>query len=64
MLAPLVQDASPFAGSGIPRDALFVSPRYVAEVRFTEWTDADHIRHPAYLGLRDDKHHSEVIRET
>ena len=29
---------SPFAGAGVPRAAHFVEPRYVAEVRFAEWT--------------------------
>ena len=37
--------------------------RFVAEVRFTEWTDAGRIRQPAYLGLRDDKVAREVVRE-
>ena len=30
-------------------------PELVAQVRFTEWTDDDKLRHPVYLGLRDDK---------
>ena len=63
LLGPLAQAANPFSGPGVPREAHFVSPRLLAEVRFTEWTDAGHIRHPAYLGLRDDKLPSEVMRE-
>jgi bifunctional non-homologous end joining protein LigD len=43
--------------------AHWVRPDLVAEVRFTEWT-ADHkLRHPVYLGLRDDKPATEVIEE-
>ena len=63
LLAPLEHDASPFTGSGVPRNAHFVAPRLVAEVRFAEWTDAGRIRQPAYLGLRDDKVWTEVVRE-
>ncbi len=63
LLQPLQQDAKPFIGPGVPRDAQFVAPKLVAEVRFSEWTDAGHIRHPAYLGLRDDKLSTDVIRE-
>ena len=40
-----------------------MTPLLVAEVRFTEWTDRGRIRHPAYLGLRDDKRPEAVVRE-
>ncbi|MDQ6630632.1 MAG: hypothetical protein M3Y82_02615 [Verrucomicrobiota bacterium] len=30
---------------------------------FTEWTRDDHLRHPVFLGLREDKKASEVGRE-
>ena len=33
-----------------------MKPELVAQVRFTEWTDDGKLRHPVYLGLRDDKH--------
>jgi bifunctional non-homologous end joining protein LigD len=32
----------------------WVKPRLVAEVKFTEWTADGKLRHPTYLGLRDD----------
>lgn len=35
--------------------AHWVRPRLVAQVRYTEMTDEGRLRHPAYLGLRDDK---------
>jgi bifunctional non-homologous end joining protein LigD len=35
----------------------------VAEVKFTEWTGDGKLRHPVYLGLRDDKKPGEVHRE-
>jgi bifunctional non-homologous end joining protein LigD len=41
----------------------WVEPRLVAEVRFTEWTDDGRLRHPTYLGLRDDVDPRAVRRE-
>jgi bifunctional non-homologous end joining protein LigD len=40
--------------------AHWVRPELVAQVRFTEWTADRKLRHPVYLGLRDDKRASEV----
>jgi bifunctional non-homologous end joining protein LigD len=63
LLAPLATTESPFADKGLPRDSHFVAPELVAQVRFTEWTEGGRIRHPAYLGQRDDKSAAEVRRE-
>jgi bifunctional non-homologous end joining protein LigD len=41
----------------------WVQPRLVAQIKFTEWTADGSLRHPVYLGLRDDKRPEEVIRE-
>ncbi len=41
----------------------WVRPDLVAQVRFTEWTADGKLRHPVYLGLRDDKAAKEVVRE-
>ena len=38
-------------------------PRIVVEVEFLEWTEADHLRHTKFVGLRDDKDPRTVIRE-
>ena len=38
----------------------WVRPQLVAQVRYTEITDDGRLRHPAYLGLRDDKNAAEV----
>jgi bifunctional non-homologous end joining protein LigD len=43
--------------------AHWVRPELVAQVRFTEWTADEKLRHPVYLGLRDDKRPDEVTRE-
>jgi bifunctional non-homologous end joining protein LigD len=41
----------------------WVRPELVAEVGFSEWTDAGELRHPRFQGLRDDKAAREVVRE-
>ncbi|MBK0401329.1 non-homologous end-joining DNA ligase [Limibaculum sp. M0105] len=47
-----------------PEDGItWVSPELVAEIGFTEWTDAGKLRHPRYLGLRRDKAAEDVVRE-
>jgi ATP-dependent DNA ligase len=33
----------------------WLRPKLVAQVRFVEWTADEHLRHPAFLGLRADK---------
>ena len=43
--------------------AHWARPDLVAQVRFTEWTADGKLRHPVYLGLRDDKQAAHVIRE-
>jgi bifunctional non-homologous end joining protein LigD len=35
----------------------------VIQVEFGEWTEAGHLRHPVYLGLREDKAPAKVVRE-
>jgi bifunctional non-homologous end joining protein LigD len=60
----LEQDEPPFADvHPIPRSARWTRPELVAEVAFTEWTRDGRLRHPRYLGLRDDKAAREVVRE-
>jgi len=51
--------------TGAPRlkDATWVEPSLVCEVSFTEWTRDGALRHPSFLGLREDKSASEVVRE-
>jgi bifunctional non-homologous end joining protein LigD len=39
----------------------WVKPRYVAQVEFTEWTRDNILRHPSFLGLREDKDPREVV---
>jgi bifunctional non-homologous end joining protein LigD len=65
-LGRLERKTSPFA-TEVPRaeskDAHWVTPSLVAEVRFSEWTSDGRLRHPSYRGLRPDKSAAEVRRE-
>jgi bifunctional non-homologous end joining protein LigD len=47
----------------IPRGAHWVEPELVGQIGFTEWTRDGRLRHPRFLGLRDDKPAREVVRE-
>ena len=67
LLAPHEVEASPFAGT-VPaadaRQAHWVAPEVVGEVRFSEWTRDGRLRHPAWRGLRPDKSPADVVRES
>ncbi len=41
----------------------WVRPELVAQVGFAEWTPDGKLRHPRYLGLRNDKSPAQVVRE-
>jgi bifunctional non-homologous end joining protein LigD len=64
-LAPIERPGPPVAdATGLPRSGVhWVEPELVAQVGFGEWTDDGKLRHPRYLGLRDDKDPGEVTRE-
>jgi bifunctional non-homologous end joining protein LigD len=68
MLTRIESPASPFnpppkllSAKGRPH---WVKPLLVAQIRYTEITDDGRLRHPAYLGLRDDKLPTEVTTVT
>lgn len=56
---PFVDPPRGYAAKG----AHWVTPKLVAEVEFTEWSAGGALRHPSFLGLREDKQASEVVRE-
>lgn len=63
-LKPLSRKSKPFKGQvEAEGEIVFVEPRLVCEVNFASWTDDDHLRHPTYRGLRDDKDPADVVRE-
>ncbi len=41
----------------------WTNPMFVCEIKFAEWTRDKKLRAPVFLGLREDKRASEVIRE-
>jgi bifunctional non-homologous end joining protein LigD len=58
-------DEEPPPSSTIPevKTTTWVEPKYVVEVRFTEWTHEGVLRHPAFLRVRDDKRVDQVERQ-
>ena len=47
----------------IPRGTHWTRPELVAQIAFAEWTNEGRLRQPRFLGLRDDKPPTEVVRE-
>jgi bifunctional non-homologous end joining protein LigD len=39
----------------------WLEPKFVCQVKFTEWTQDHYLRHPVFLGLRIDKKANEVL---
>jgi bifunctional non-homologous end joining protein LigD len=63
-LRELEQDESPFEPfKPIPAGTRWVRPELVGQIGFAEWTRDGRLRHPRYLGLRDDKPARDVVRE-
>jgi bifunctional non-homologous end joining protein LigD len=62
---PLERAASPF--EEVPREqrkgAVWLEPKLVAQIAFTERTRDGRLRHPSFQGLREDKPAREVHRE-
>ncbi len=62
---PLERAASPFVE--VPaterKGAVWLDPKLVCEVAYTEWTRDGRLRHPSFKGLREDKQAREVHRE-
>ncbi|MDP1793205.1 MAG: non-homologous end-joining DNA ligase [Acidimicrobiales bacterium] len=52
-------------GSGLPKKAAhWVEPEIICDAGFMEWTSDDKLRHPKFMGLRDDKSARDVVRES
>jgi DNA ligase D-like protein (predicted ligase) len=64
-LRALERSDPPFADAEAIRErgVHWVEPELVAQIGFTEWTRAGRLRHPRFLGLRDDKPARKVVRE-
>jgi len=63
-MEPLAVDKAPVE---VPRadrkGAHWIEPKLVAEINFTEFTGDGILRHPSFVGLRDDKPAKDVVRE-
>ena len=63
-LMPLKVAYSPFDEKvKYEKETTWVTPQLVGEVKFTEWTNKGEMRHPAFIGLREDKKAEEIVRE-
>jgi bifunctional non-homologous end joining protein LigD len=63
-LARLQRDDPPFDEGLLPRkDVHWVHPRLVGQIGFSEWTRDGRLRHPRFIGLREDKPAQQVVRE-
>ncbi|HET9724238.1 MAG TPA: non-homologous end-joining DNA ligase [Actinomycetota bacterium] len=64
-LRPLEQPTPPIVDTkGLTRKGVhWVRPEMVAQIGFGEWTPDGRLRHPRYIGLRDDKRPEQVVRE-
>lgn len=74
---PLASDKCPFVnlpekqtgryGAGVTAAEMkrchWLEPELVAQIKFAEWTRDSKLRQPVFLGLREDKDASEVVRE-
>jgi bifunctional non-homologous end joining protein LigD len=58
---PLRRKHPPVEDSPGIRRAAFLAPRLVAQISYTEWTKDRKLRHPVFLGLRDDKDPKDVV---
>lgn len=62
-LAAIERNTAPFVDPPDEPGIHWVAPERVAEIEFTEWTTDGKLRHPTYLGERDDKGPHDVVRE-
>jgi len=46
------------------RECIWLRPEAVAQIEFLEWTGTDHLRHPKFIALRDDKDPRNVVKES
>ena len=56
LMQPLKSDKSSFVDAPKTNEPVqWIKPRLVAEVKFSEWTADHRLRHPVFVGLREDK---------
>jgi bifunctional non-homologous end joining protein LigD len=63
-LSRLQRNDPPFDDGLLPRKGVhWVHPRLVGQIGFSEWTRDGRLRHPRFIGLREDKRAQQVVRE-
>lgn len=63
-LQKLERQASPFTTKPKTNEpAHWATPEIVVEIKFNEWTTGGNLRQPVFLGVREDKDASDVVRE-
>ena len=64
-MTPLATDTPPLqVPRAEKRGAHWIAPKLVAEIAFAEFTSDGILRHPSFIGLREDKPATDVVRET
>jgi bifunctional non-homologous end joining protein LigD len=64
LMQPLRTKKCPFVEKPVTNEPVqWVKPKLVAQVKFSEWTADGRMRHPVFLGLREDKDPKECVFE-
>ena len=71
MLKALHQDFEPYFTKSSPltqkiklrEEIQWIKPHFICTVKFSQWTNDKHLRHPVFLGIRKDKKLKNIIRE-
>ena len=64
LMKPLRTQRCPFVEKPITNEPVqWVEPKLVAQVKFSEWTADERLRHPVFLGLREDKKPEKCVFE-
>jgi bifunctional non-homologous end joining protein LigD len=45
-------------------ECVWLTPILVGQFEYLEWTPDDHLRHSRFVGLREDKKATDVVRES
>lgn len=63
-MSKLKRRTSPFIDYKLEsKNITWVDPKLIVEVTFTEWTSVGSLRHPSFIGLRDDKNARSITRD-
>ncbi|MCW4467774.1 DNA ligase D [Flavobacterium sp. MFBS3-15] len=63
-LKKLEQKECPFATKPREPKVHWIKPELVAQIKFSEWTETNSLRHPVFIALRNDKNPEDVKKET